>query len=67
MSQIGSDLKGHPVLTVSDFKGFVDQGGMIGLILKDTQVRFQVNLQSVTASRMTISSRLLALAVSVKR
>lgn len=67
MGQLASDLKGHPVLTVSDFKGFVDQGGMIGLILKNTQVRFQVNLRPVSASHLTISSRLLTLAVSVKR
>lgn len=67
MSEIRSDLIGRPVLTVSDFKGFVDRGGMIGLMLKNTQVGFQVNLRPVGASHLTISSRLLALAVSVKR
>ena len=55
-----------PILTVSDIPNFADRGGMIGLLLKDNRVRFEVNLMNAQAAGLTLSSQLLKVAISVK-
>ena len=58
-------LKNLPVLTVSDIEGFVDAGGMVGLVLADNRILFDINLSAVNAANLKISSQLLRLARSV--
>lgn len=55
-------LAGSPVLTVSDIPGFAARGGMIGFVLEDRRVRFEINLAAAERAGLRISSRLLNLA-----
>jgi hypothetical protein len=59
-------VAGKPTLTVSDLPDFLDRGGMIQFLLIGKRVRFDVNLQPVTQSKLSLSSELLKVAVSVK-
>lgn len=54
------------VLTVSDIPHFADRGGMIGFVLSSGKVRFEVNIGTVQASGLTMSSQLLKVASSVR-
>ena len=59
-------LKGRPVLTVSDFDGFIRSGGMVLMhefIGERIQVR--VNLTEIRSSRLTLSGKLLRVAESI--
>ena len=58
-------LRHRPVLTVSDTPGFVKAGGIINLTKVGNKVRFEINREVVQASRLTLRSQLLGLAVGV--
>lgn len=55
-------LEGASVLTVGETEGFVQSGGMIGLVLEDNRVQFHVNIKTVERGRIKISAQLLKLA-----
>ena len=55
-------LATEPTLTVGDGDSFVDAGGMIGFVIVDETVRFEINAAAARAARLQLSSRLLALA-----
>ena len=55
----------QPVLTVSDTAGFIEQGGIIQFMLIDNKVRFRINVDAANSAGLSISSKLLSLAVSV--
>jgi len=59
-------LDGKPVLTVSDINGFVDVGGIIGLRTINNKVRFEINIQAASQAGLTISSKLLSLATTIR-
>lgn len=65
--EITSRLDGDPVLTVGDSPSFLANGGMINLELNGPNVTFNVNLSAANRSELSISSKLLSLAQSVKR
>lgn len=67
LSDILYRIKESPILTVSDIKGFTDEGGIIGLIKKDNKIRFEVNLDAADKSHLKINSHLLRLAIDVKK
>jgi hypothetical protein len=52
----------HPVLTISQIRGFADMGGMIQLYRDKDRVRFKINRAVVSASGLQLSARLLDLA-----
>lgn len=54
------------VLTVSDRSGFIEHGGMIGLIILDNKLRFEVNLEPVQRSGLKLRAQLLQLALRVE-
>ena len=54
------------VLTVGEGDGFVKNGGIIGLTLKDKRVQFSVNLQQAERARLKLSAQLLNLATIVQ-
>lgn len=54
-----------PVLTLGDLPGFVDAGGMIGLRVESSRVRFDVNLNSAQQSGLVLNSQMLKLAGKV--
>ncbi len=65
LSKILDGLHNTSVLTVSDLDNFVDNGGMIYLFLDDQRhVRFQIDNDAAKKAGLTISSKLLELAVN---
>ena len=54
-------------LTVSEIPQFTQRGGMIGFILDEGKVRFEVNLTPGDGAGLMFSSELLRVAASVKR
>ncbi|HXH71711.1 MAG TPA: YfiR family protein [Mariprofundaceae bacterium] len=54
-------LKGLPVLTISDMPGFVEQGGMIEIKYQNNQLTFVVNRDAVARAGLYISAQLLQL------
>jgi hypothetical protein len=65
---VGEDLAGaagHPVLTVGETEHFAEDGGVIGLLVENNKVRFEINVQTAGKAKLKISSRLLLLAKTV--
>ena len=60
-----ADLRGNPVLTVGESEDFVHEGGMIGFLLEDSKVRFEINVNAAEHAKLKISASLLALAKTV--
>ena len=58
-------LKERPVLTVSDAAAFTEKGGMIQFKVVDNKIRFRINVDAARAAGLTISSKLLSLAISI--
>lgn len=54
-------------LTVSDDAGFIDAGGMIGFLLIDGKLRFDINQAAINERGLSVSSKLLNLAHRVQR
>jgi hypothetical protein len=60
-------LGNAPVLTVSDAPDFVQAGGMIGLRIEDSRVRFDVNLGAAQRATLSLNSQMVKLAGQVLR
>jgi hypothetical protein len=60
-----ASLSASPVLTVGESEQFVQDGGMIGFLLEDNRVRFEINLSAAEHAKLKISARLLELAKTV--
>ncbi|HEX8987932.1 MAG TPA: YfiR family protein [Rhodocyclaceae bacterium] len=58
-------LQRTPVLTIGDAEGFIDAGGMIGLVHLENRLQFEVNLGAVQQAQLKASSVLLRLARNV--
>ena len=54
-----------PTLTVGDTAGFAERGGMIGFVIEERRVRFDVNLKAVRDGGLKPSSQLLKVARNV--
>jgi hypothetical protein len=59
-------LRGLPILTVTD-SAQGGAGGIVQFVLKDGRVRFGLDVEQARAYGLGLSSKLLALAVSVRR
>jgi hypothetical protein len=66
LRKVLAELRGESVLTVGDSPEFIRQGGAIRLLLLDNRVRFEINLEAAEQAKLKISSKLLALAQSVR-
>ena len=62
VQRILESLRDSSVLTVGEAKNFIEQGGIINLVLEDDRVQFQVNHKAATQAGLRISSRLLTVA-----
>lgn len=62
VEEVLREVGGHPVLTVADFPGFAEAGGMINLAVRDDQLQIFINPRAVRACNLTVSSKLLELA-----
>ena len=58
-------VRGEPVLTVAD-EGRGSAGSVIQFVVKDSRVRFQIDVEAAQANRVNISSKLLSLALPVR-
>lgn len=58
-------VRGRPILTIGDSKGFVDAGVMINLVVLRKRVGFEVNLTAAKRAGLLVSSQLLKLAREV--
>jgi hypothetical protein len=65
IAEIVTDLRSHPVLTVSDIPDAVHHGIMLGLFEKNERIAFKVNLRVARQQGLTMSSKLLRLATEV--
>ena len=54
------------VLTISDTDGFIDSGGVIGLVYADNRIQFEVNLGAAQRAGLKIASQVLKIARVVK-
>jgi hypothetical protein len=66
LSKIISSLNRASILTVSETDNFIAAGGMINLRIVDDKMRFDINNSAAKSARLSISSKLLNLALSVK-
>ena len=66
MAQILDGLRGASVLTVGEIDRFAQQGGIIGFLTEENKVRFEINAAVAEHARLKISSKLLALAKTVR-
>jgi hypothetical protein len=62
LSEILNSLKGVSALVVGESEGFAERGGAVQFFLEDKKLRFAINVDAVQAARLTVSSKLLALA-----
>jgi hypothetical protein len=54
------------VLTVSDMPQFVQQGGMVGFVLAEERVQFEINMAAAQRAGLNLSSELLKVAAKVR-
>jgi hypothetical protein len=64
--KIIAEVRRSSTVTVGEAEGFADWGGIINLTLDHNKLRFEINLDAATQTRLKISSKLLALAKVVK-
>ena len=57
-----SRLKGWPTLTISEIDGFTYLGGCISFYLEKGKLRFEINMEALKESGVTMSSKLLRFA-----
>jgi hypothetical protein len=65
LPEVLAALKGESILTVGDMDRFADGGGMVGFRMKDSTVRFELNLRPVREARLQMSSQIIRLAQRV--
>ena len=58
-------LRGANILTVGDAAGFAKMGGVIGFVLDDHRVRFEINQKAAEQAHLKLSARLLTVAKAV--
>lgn len=66
IKEILQSVNGTSVLTVGEFEGFCDTGGIINFILVDNKVHFEINPDAAHKANLVISSKLLRLATIVR-
>jgi hypothetical protein len=59
-------LKGMPIFTVSDVDGFAEHGGVTQLRVEHGRMRFAINPAAAQRARLSLSAKLLSLAIIVK-
>lgn len=67
LSTILEETGGRPILTIADLDGFIDVGGMIGLLTVERRVRFEISTEPAQRSHLQVSAQLLKLARRVRR
>lgn len=63
--QLQTVLTGKSILTVSDYEGFINDGGMIEFGRTDNHIDVAINMDAVNAAKLRVHERLLKLATVV--
>ena len=63
--KIITQLKGKPILTVADTKGFLEKGGMINLVKIATHIKWEINHTAAKQVKLCMNSQLLRNATRV--
>ena len=66
MPRIAPAARTKGILLVTDFDGALDRGSAINLLVVQNRVRFEVSLEAAEKSGLKLSSRMLAVALSVR-
>lgn len=66
VAKIIEHLGNAHTLVVGDMDEFLERGGTINFLIEDSRVRFEINTDASDRAGLTISSKLLALARSVR-
>ena len=59
------DTADQAILTLGDFPGFVELGGMIGFTKRGNNIRLEINLDAAHKAGITISAKLAEVAVNI--
>jgi hypothetical protein len=62
LTQVINTVKDAPILTVGELPGFAPHGGIIGFVMEEGRVRFEINPKAAKRAGLTLSSKLLSLA-----
>lgn len=65
ISSILTQLSKHPIVTISDINMFVQRGGIIEFIQKNSTIGIHINLQAARQSNLSINAKLLEFAEDV--
>jgi hypothetical protein len=65
-AQLLESVRDTPVFTVGDGEKFAERGGVAQLVLDNDRMCFAINISAAHRARLTLSSRLLSLAIIVK-
>ncbi len=66
LDEISNLLIGQPVLLVGNYPGFIEHSGMINFVSAGSKIRFDISRMNSEKARLEISSKLFAVALSVK-
>jgi hypothetical protein len=66
-SRAARAMSGLNILTVGEDSDFIDRGGIINFVIRNTRVSFEINSFAAERSHLKISSKLLQLARVVER
>lgn len=66
LTEILRAIRGKPILTIGDTTEYANRGVMVNLYMQQKQVRFEININALRASGMSISPQVLNLARIVK-
>ena len=66
LGELLAALKGTTVLTVSTIDRFAGRGGMISLLGESAKLRFEANIDKLSAAGIKVSARFLQLAVIIR-
>ena len=61
LPEIFESLRGSAALTIGESANFAESGGMIQFFMEQTKIRFQINQDAATKSKLKISSKLMSL------
>ena len=67
LPQLAKLARARPVLILSDSPGALSQGSMINFTVAEQRVKFEIFLEEAERHALKLSSRLLAVAVNVRR
>ena len=66
LEEILETLRDSSVLTVGEMKQFARSGGMINFTVRESKIRFEINVDAAERAKLKISSKLLKLAKIIK-